>query len=290
TAPETAAAPAESSPAKPAAATSKQGAEQRAGNHIPSSSTLAPSAAAPAEKQDDRNEHDQEQQPGGLLFATALGGAVAFQRLAAEHLQHGVDTGANAPGVIALAKGRGDQVVDNQRRLRIGESAFQAIADLDADLAFVAGDNQQRAVVPVLLTDAPVAAQLDAEFLDAATLQIGHGDHHQLLAGGLFMGGKLLGQLAFAGSVQQLGLVDHSAGEWRKLDLCLHASGAQAEQQGEQQQIPPVDNGMAPLHQNCTCGACSAFSEVASKVSRIGMSLYIKVCQMRPGKVRISVL
>src|SRR3546814_1868805 len=37
-------------------------------------------------------------------------------------------------------------------------------------------------------------------------------------------------------------------------------------------------------------GAFSALGLVASKVSRIGRSLYITLCHIRPGKVRISVL
>jgi hypothetical protein len=48
----------------------------------------------------------------------------------------------------------------------VGQFAFQAVADLDADFALVGGDDEDGAVVALRLAYAPGAAQRDAVFLD----------------------------------------------------------------------------------------------------------------------------
>src|SRR6202022_4985116 len=92
-------------------------------------------------------------------------------RLTPEHADDVVDTAVDAAGKIIGAKARSNGVLDDEPRYRIGERSFEAVADLDAHLALARRHNQQDAVVLVLLTDLPVAAELHAEIFDRGTLQ-----------------------------------------------------------------------------------------------------------------------
>ncbi|MNT14473.1 hypothetical protein D3C72_1494820 [compost metagenome] len=121
----------------------------------------------------------------------------------------GVGPGDDAGGVVARAEGRQDVVADDHGGIGVGQHALQAIADLDAHLAFVRRDDQQRAAVVFLLSDAPVTTQLIAEVLDLLILKRGQGDDHQLIAGLLFQRGQLAGQGLFLFRAQKLGVIDH---------------------------------------------------------------------------------
>ena len=75
------------------------------------------------------------------------------QGLAAHHLDHRRHAIADALAEIAgLELGR-DHLVDDHPRLRIGQRAFQAVADFDAQFTVIPGDDQQRAVVFILFAN-----------------------------------------------------------------------------------------------------------------------------------------
>lgn len=135
------------------------------------------------------------------------------QGRAAQYLQDGTHTVADTLVVVPGFKGRGDDLVDNHRGLGIGEAILKAIADLDAQLAVVAGHDQQGAVIFVLLPDTPGTAQLVAVVFDGHALQVRHGDHHHLLAGGLFVSLQALRQLLAGGGREHLPLVHYPPAE-----------------------------------------------------------------------------
>ncbi len=113
---------------------------------------------------------------------------------------------------------RQDHCIDDDRGLRIGQPPLKAIADLDAYLALVFGNQQQRTVVLALLADPPGAAQLVAVIFDRQALQIGDRDHHQLLTAGLLMGLEHTADLRLPVGIKQAGLIDHTTVEGRKSD------------------------------------------------------------------------
>src|SRR3546814_13768860 len=78
--------------------------------------------------------------------------------------------------------------------------------------------DEQRAVVAALLADAPMAAELVAEVVDPGALQRGQGDHDELVGGRLLVAGEQLGEAARPVRAQQIGTVDHAAGERRNLE------------------------------------------------------------------------
>src|SRR5262249_16687466 len=123
---------------------------------------------------------------------TLAGPQLPVLGVAGEHLDDVVDAPADAAGEVARLEARQDRILDDQLADRVGERAFQAIADLDADLAIIRRDNQQDAAVLLLLPDAPVAAELIAIVLDRGALQRLQCHDHQL-AGGLALE---LGELA----------------------------------------------------------------------------------------------
>src|SRR5690606_38097690 len=266
------------------AATAAHTTEQSAGQHCATETSPATTTTAD-EKQDNHEKEGQPADQGRRRTLTRRPGR-RTQRIAAQHLDHGFGAGNDPALEVASAKRRSQNLVDDDRGLGISQAPFQPVAHLDPHAPVIPGNNQQRAIVLALLTYAPFAAQLYTELLNAAPLQIGHRYHHNLLGGRLLMAGQHLGQLRFHRRTEQLRLIDHPASQGRQGQfrgrLLSRCTRSPAQQPQRQQPEPP--------HSNCTCGACSAFSVVASKFSRIGISLYIRLCQMRPGKVRISVL
>ena len=62
-------------------------------------------------------------------------------------------------GHVALPEPGQDVVLDDPVGQDIGKGTFKAVSDLDADLAFSGGDDQQDPVVPAFLPNAPMAAE-----------------------------------------------------------------------------------------------------------------------------------
>ncbi|CAH0323270.1 hypothetical protein SRABI123_05692 [Pseudomonas sp. Bi123] len=167
-----------------------------------------------------------------LLIATRLiHRRRLVQRIAPQHHQHRRNAIADALAEIAGLERRRDHLIDDHRTLRIGQAIFQAITDFDPQFSLGTRDNQQRAVVLVLLANAPVASQLITEVRDVGALQVRQRDHHQLLAGGFLVGIKLLNQLLAHRWLDHLGVVHHPSGQFRKLQPGLGRQGKDPEQQ-----------------------------------------------------------
>ncbi|VVN33015.1 hypothetical protein PS645_04930 [Pseudomonas fluorescens] len=166
-----------------------------------------------------------------LFTAGSVNGRRLIQRIAAQHHQHGRDPIADAFAEIAGLEGGSDHLIDDHRTLRIGQAIFQAITDFDAQLAIIASDDQQCAVVLVFLADTPVTSELITEVGDVGTLQIRQRYHDQLLARGFFVGTELLIQLLAHRGFDHLGVVDDPPGQLRKLQLGLRRHCKHPEQQ-----------------------------------------------------------
>ena len=94
-----------------------------------------------------------------------------------------VDAAGDAAGEIAGLEARRDGVGDDHLGQRVGQRAFEAIADLDAHPPLVGRDQQQHAVVLGLLAELPGAEQLVGIGLDLLAVERGHGGDHELDAG-----------------------------------------------------------------------------------------------------------
>ncbi|CRM47105.1 hypothetical protein [Pseudomonas sp. 58 R 12] len=158
------------------------------------------------------------------------------QGFTAHHLHHRGHAIADAFAVIAGLERRCNHLIDDHPRLRIGEHAFQAVADFDTQFALITGDDQQRAVILALLADAPLASQLITEVLNRYALQVRHGDHYDLVTGRLFQRLQLLCQLLARGCVDHLGVIHHPPGQRREGQRCL--GHAHAGQQPQRQAYP----------------------------------------------------
>ena len=77
-----------------------------------------------------------------------------------------VDAGGNPAGEIAGLEFRRDDLVDDAFGGDVGQRAFEAVADLDAQLAVVLGDDEQRAVVDLLAADLPGFRDAERKLLD----------------------------------------------------------------------------------------------------------------------------
>jgi hypothetical protein len=108
---------------------------------------------------------------------------------------------------------RQDDGLDDDAGQGVGQDRLQAVADLDAHLAFGRSHDQQGAGVGPLLANAPGAAQLVAIVLDLVALQAGRRGHDQLAAGGLFQAFQLGRQLGLDLRRQDVGGVDDPAGQ-----------------------------------------------------------------------------
>ena len=146
----------------------------------------------------------------------ALPPAVSIPRMPVSALDDVVDAARDAAGKIVGAEARDDRILDDEPGDRVGERAFEPVADLDAHLALVRRDDQQHAVVLVLLADLPGAAELHAEILDRGALQRFQRDDDELVGGLGFERGELLGERVARRGIEDAGLVDHAAGERRK--------------------------------------------------------------------------
>ena len=84
--------------------------------------------------------------------------------------------------VVRLELRRHD-VADDAARRRVGQRAFEAVADLDAHLAVVRHDDDEHAVVLALLAELPRFEHARRVLLDALAAERGHRQHHDLVGG-----------------------------------------------------------------------------------------------------------
>ena len=140
------------------------------------------------------------------------------QFLAVDDRDHPVDAGGNAAGEIAALEFWRDHLVDDAFGGGVGQRAFQAIADLDAQMAVVLGDDEQCAVVDLLAADLPGFRHPKRERLDRLAVGRRHDQHRDLAA---LAGLEILQRLRQRGDIaarQRPGLVDHAPGERRHRD------------------------------------------------------------------------
>ncbi len=176
-----------------------------------------------------------------LLFGRLglLDGDAAIER---QLLNEGVGAGFDPAIIVAGLELRHQHVADDLAGQGVGHHGLQPVADLDIDLVLVRRDDQQQAVVLVglavrrlfaaVLADAPGAAQLVAIVANIIALQVGDGDHDQLVGGGVLQPLQLGCQVGFRRIRQNMGVVDDTlvveAGECR-----LGVRGNRREQEGQ---------------------------------------------------------
>jgi hypothetical protein len=95
------------------------------------------------------------------------------QLLAIDDPHHLSTPAANAAAEIAGLELWRDVLVDDALGGGVGERAFEAVADLDAQAAIVLGDDEQRAVVDLLAADLPGFRDTQRELLDGLAVVVG---------------------------------------------------------------------------------------------------------------------
>jgi hypothetical protein len=98
-------------------------------------------------------------------------------------------------------------------------AAFQAVADLDAQLAVVLGHHQQRAVVDLLAPDLPGFRDPDRILLDGFRRRGRHDQHRDLAAFPQLQSFQGLRQRGDGVAGQRAGLIDHPPRQRRHRDI-----------------------------------------------------------------------
>src|SRR3546814_6905537 len=104
----------------------------------------------------------------------------------------------------------------NDAGLRVGEDAFKAISQRVPYLAFTRRDDQQRSIIFALLSDAPCTAKPIAIVSDIITLKIGQSGNDDLTSALVLNSLELGRQRLFLRRIENIGRIDHSAGERRE--------------------------------------------------------------------------
>ena len=154
--------------ARSAAARTEQDAEQ----HV----VDKPAEARETMKSVTKAKKARDQQPVrraavGLAIEPQLGPRFPFRRIGRQHGDDVVDAARDAVTEIAGLEPRRDGVGDDDLRQRVGQRAFEAIADLDPHAMLVRRHQQQDAVVLVRLAQLPCAEQLVGVGLDLLPFQ-----------------------------------------------------------------------------------------------------------------------
>ena len=77
-----------------------------------------------------------------ISTSALLAGIRHRQGITAQHLEDSRRTGADALAEVTGFKGRGDDLIDDDRRLGVGEAVFQTVANLYTQFAVIAGNDQ----------------------------------------------------------------------------------------------------------------------------------------------------
>src|SRR5262249_23555939 len=152
-------------------ARARQGKEYRAAaaatpDRARSAGGVTPDGAHDHEEHQHKEDHQQDLPGRHLIVGAPAGAQLPVLGVAGQNLDDVVDPAADPAGEVAGLEARQDGILDDQLADRVGERAFEAIADLDPHLTLVGRDDEQRAAVLLLLTDAPVPAELIAIVLD----------------------------------------------------------------------------------------------------------------------------
>ena len=165
------------------------------------------------------------------------------QLLAVDHPDHPLDAGGNAAGEIAAPEFRRDDLVDDALGGDVGQRAFEAVTDLDAQMAVVLGDDQQRAVVDLLAADLPGFGDPDRVLLDGLRRP---SSARSAPRSGCPCAPRILQASASARRCrrgQRAGLVDHAPRQRRHRDIGRAAGENPAQQQRKQDGSCSVHRG-----------------------------------------------
>ena len=144
------------------------------------------------------------------------------------------------PNLVQTVKGAANfetktlqAVVD--ARSKVGQIAFEPVANLDAQLAVLGRDKQEHAVVPPLLADTPAAAERQPPVLDgvAGEVRQGHDDELDLLL--LLKMLELGGDPAGSVRVNDVGEVDDAPGQRRHRRAGKRCAGEEDEREKREQ-------------------------------------------------------
>ena len=140
------------------------------------------------------------------------------QLLAIDDPHHLVDAGSNAAAEIAGLEFRRDVLVDDALGRGVGERAFEAVTDLDAQPAIVLGDDEQRAVVDLLAADLPGLRDAKRILLDGLAVGRRHDQHRDLAALSRLQIPQRLRQRCDVAGRERAGLVDDASAQRRHRD------------------------------------------------------------------------
>ena len=148
---------------------------------------------------------------------------------------HGVKTGREPPGIIALPEPGLEIVIEDLLAGHIRQRPFEAVASLDARFVILHEDEQDRAVVVLLLAHAPGLEKAVAVIVERIVgLELGIDDGDDLVRRLAFEAGQLCVQRIGGGGVRHMRIVVEIMLRFRRHHLGRpgrHAGGQQHESQ-----------------------------------------------------------
>ena len=172
------------------------------------------------------------------------------QLLSIDQADHPVDAGRDATGEIAGLEFRRDVLIDDAVGNDIAQHALEPVADLDAQMPVILGDDEQRAIVDLLAPDLPGLGNADRELLDGFLARGRHDQDRDLAALARFQILQPIIQRGDVGCRQRSGLVDDAPGERRHRDLGP-CRADEAQQESEQ------DDACSGHRDGCPAGVTS---------------------------------
>ncbi len=121
--------------------------------------------------------------------------------------------------------------LDDRARDGVRQHAFQPVADLDPHLMLGWGDQQQHAVVLLLLPELPETEQPVRVVLDGCALERGHGRDHDLVRALRLLRRQLLVERRLRARIEHARLVHHPPGQRREGEV---GPGGKRRHEGEQ--------------------------------------------------------
>src|SRR5688572_28490427 len=131
---------------------------------------------------------------------------------------------------VIFLEARCHHVANDPARVRVGERAFEPVADLDTHAAVLRHDHHQHAVVLAFLAELPLLEHAYRVLFDAVAVQGREGQHRDLVRGSLLMLAQQLGYLLARVGPENLRVVHDTAGE------IGHLSPLRCARQGQGQQ------------------------------------------------------
>ena len=163
-----------------AAATSTKTTSERTGQQGTAATTAPADTASKERNQHNDEKQDAQRRMGPIVFGCLATGLRNRKWLTTQYLNHGRSTVGNAGGKIPLPERRGNDLINNRGGCGVGQSTFEAVANLDANPPLILGYQQQRTVVFTFLANSPVTAQLVAKVFNGIALEIRQRHHNHL--------------------------------------------------------------------------------------------------------------